>query len=78
MPSEIFSLSYEGAGVREGEMDVAEFGPALVAMGELFTLADEGLNETKTSVTTRVKADFKKGRSKLHTASTKFFATTRD
>jgi hypothetical protein len=42
-------------------MDVAALGPALIAMGELFTIANETLNGTQATVETKVKADFKEG-----------------
>lgn len=61
MPSEIFSLSYDGDEISNGEMDVASLGPALIAMGELFSICNELLNGAETLVQTKVKADFKEG-----------------
>ena len=61
MASETFSLIYDGDEIRDGEMSVADLGPALIAVGELFESANKALNGSQAIVETNVKADFKEG-----------------
>jgi len=60
--ADISQLVYDGSDIREGEMDVSVLAPALLAIGDLFKAADETINGSyTTTVTTSVKADFRKG-----------------
>ncbi len=56
-----FTLIYEGEGLKNGEMDVFDLAPALLAIGETFRTADEVLNGSATVTTTSVRAEFQKG-----------------
>ena len=61
MADEVFSLVYDGDAIEDGEMSAAELGPALIAISELFTTANDLFNGTETTVATNVKANFKEG-----------------
>jgi hypothetical protein len=56
-----FTLVYEGGELNSGEMDVFELAPALLAVGETFKAADTVLNGSETTVSTSVRAEFRKG-----------------
>jgi len=58
---EIFELYYEGAAVEEGSIDVNDFAPGLIALGELFGEINKQVTAEEGVVNLRVKAGFKKG-----------------
>lgn len=55
------TVAYDGAAVADGTMDVRDFAPALLAIGDLIHEANALLNGNLASVTVRVKAQFEKG-----------------
>lgn len=59
--TDTFTLVYEGGTLEQGEMDVYDLAPALLAVGETFKAANASLNGSSTEVTTSVKADFREG-----------------
>lgn len=59
--TDTFTLVYEGEALGDGEMDVFDLAPALLAVGETFRAADAALNGSEMVVTTSVQANFQKG-----------------
>lgn len=55
MPSTVFRLVYDGEAVRDGEMDVADLAPALLAIGQLAQASGRVLLGEKADVKVRVK-----------------------
>jgi hypothetical protein len=55
------SISYDGELLRAGLMDVQELAPALLASGTLIQKANALLNGQTTSVSLKVRSDFRKG-----------------
>jgi hypothetical protein len=55
------SISYDGEMVRTGFMDVQELAPALLASGTLIQKANRLLNGETTSVSLKVRSDFRRG-----------------
>ena len=54
-------IVYEGEAVASHSMDVRQLGPALMAVGELFSEANNFLNEGRSQVSVRVRSDFEHG-----------------
>lgn len=61
MSREALQITYRGALVDSGLMDVRDLGPALFSIGELCRDANNMLNGPDSEVCVKVKADFKKG-----------------
>jgi len=57
LADEVFSLVYDGDATEDGEMSAAELGPALIAISELFTTANDLFNGTETTVATNVNVE---------------------
>lgn len=55
MPSTVFRLVYDGEALRDGEMDVADLAPALLAIGQLAQASGRVLLGEKADVKVRVK-----------------------
>lgn len=55
MPSTVFRLIYDGEAVRDGEMDVAQLAPALLAVGQMMQAAGRLALGDKASVQVKVK-----------------------
>ena len=51
-----FSVSYSGAAVEQGEMDVRLLAPALLSLGDLFNQANEISNPERSTVSLRIRA----------------------
>lgn len=51
-----FGLAYDGPALTENTMDVRDLAPSLLALGELFTRANELLNRESVSVSLKVRA----------------------
>lgn len=56
-----FTFVYDGEALRDHSMDVKQLAPALLSMGNLLELVNQSVNEGRTKLDTRVKADFAKG-----------------
>lgn len=52
---------YDGPAVEDGEMDVAQFAPSLLALGKLIENADAIINGEQGRMRVRVKADLRRG-----------------
>jgi hypothetical protein len=61
MSTSQFTLSYDGDGLRDGEMDVRDLAPALLATSKLFEESNTLLNQGQARIEVRVQAGFKKG-----------------
>jgi hypothetical protein len=59
MPTEEFTISYNGEAVRNGQMDVRELAPALLAAGTLLQKANALLNGDRARVSVKVRSEFK-------------------
>ena len=51
-----FKISFDGPSVENGEIEISELAPALLALNELFTSANEALNEDGTKSSLKLKA----------------------
>lgn len=61
MPEAVFHVSYGGDGLARGSMDVRDLAPALLAVADSCTRANELLNGTDCRVSVRVEAEFRRG-----------------
>lgn len=61
MSTSQFTLSYDGDELRDGQMDVRELGPALLAVGELLSEANQEVNGGRVTLSVNVQAGFEKG-----------------
>lgn len=59
--AETFLFAFDGEGVRDGSMDVRDFAPAALAVGQLVEQANRVLNGGRADVSVRLKADFRTG-----------------
>lgn len=58
----VFSIAYAGPSLDDGSMDVKDFAPALLALGDLIDAANKTINaKSDSKIQVRVRADFKKG-----------------
>ncbi|MCC5985481.1 MAG: hypothetical protein JJU42_14075 [Rhodobacteraceae bacterium] len=51
-----FKIGFDGPSVENGEIDVADLAPALLALGELFTAANQALNKDRAEAKLRIRA----------------------
>lgn len=56
-----FTVSFDGAAVRSGLMDVRQLAPALLSLGELIQEANKTLNGETAKISVKVRSNFKKG-----------------
>jgi hypothetical protein len=61
MSTSQFTLSYDGDQLRDGQMDVRELGPALLAVGDLLSEANQEVNGGRVTLSVNVQAGFEKG-----------------
>jgi hypothetical protein len=61
MSTSQFTLSYDGDELRTGQMDVRELGPALLAVGDLLSEANQEVNGGRVTLSVNVQAGFEKG-----------------
>ena len=61
MSSEPFQIVYDGPALADGKMDVADLGPALIALGEVVARTNQILNGDRATVTVRINASSKPG-----------------
>ena len=61
MAASFLSINYDGPILENGEMDIADLAPALLAMGKLFEEANRVINGDKSTLSVRVRAGFQKG-----------------
>jgi hypothetical protein len=54
-------ITFDGAALRGGEMDVRDLAPALLAIGDLVSDANRRLNGNRADVSVRVQAKFRRG-----------------
>lgn len=54
-------IAYDGDALKDGEMDVRQLAPALLAIGDLLESANKALNDDSATVSVRVRSDFKQG-----------------
>ncbi len=59
--SEEFTLEFNGIAVENGEMDITDLAPSLLAFSRLCTEANQTLNGERAAVSVRVRADLKRG-----------------
>ena len=50
------SLSFEGDALNDGVIDVRDLAPSLIALGEVFTQANDLLNERQASIQLGIRA----------------------
>ncbi len=65
MPGAVFHVSYSGEGLARGSMDVRDLAPALLAVADSCTRANELLNGTDCRVSVHVEAEFRRGSFKV-------------
>lgn len=51
-----FKIGFDGPSVENGEIDVADLAPALLALGELFSAANQALNKDRAEAKLRIRA----------------------
>lgn len=51
-----FQIGFDGPGIREGEIDVGDLAPALLALGDLFESANAALNNAPTETKLKLRA----------------------
>lgn len=51
-----FRIGFEGPAVDDGEIDVEDFAPALLALGEFFAAANSAINQTRADAKLRIRA----------------------
>ena len=56
-----FRVTYSGAAVQDGTMDVRELAPALLALGKLCEESNRVLNQSSVAISVKVSADFQSG-----------------
>lgn len=61
MSATFLSINYDGPVLENGEMDIADLAPALLAMGKLFEEANRVINGEKSQLSVRVRAGFVRG-----------------
>src|SRR5271168_1220700 len=61
MSSSHFTLSYHGDALKNGQMDVRELAPALLAAGDLLSEANREVNENRVSLSVNVQSGFERG-----------------
>lgn len=54
-----FKIGFDGPSVENGEIDVADLAPALLALGELFSAANQALNKDRAEARLRIRASEK-------------------
>lgn len=54
-----FKIGFDGPSVENGEIDVADLAPALLALGELFSAANQALNKDRAEAKLRIRASEK-------------------
>jgi hypothetical protein len=54
-----FRIGFDGPSVENGEIDVADLAPALLALGELFSAANQALNKDRAEAKLRIRASEK-------------------
>lgn len=54
-----FKIGFDGPSVENGEIDVADLAPALLALGELFSVANQALNKDRVDAKLRIRASAK-------------------
>lgn len=54
-----FKIGFDGPAVENGEIDVADLAPALLALGELFSAANQALNKDRAEAKLRIRASEK-------------------
>lgn len=54
-----FKIGFDGPSVENGEIDVADLAPALLALGELFSAANQALNKDRAEAKLRMRASEK-------------------
>lgn len=61
MNDDHFRVIYDGTAVDDGEMDVAQFAPSLLALGKLLELIDTAVHGDTGRVRVKVRADVRRG-----------------
>ena len=61
MSEDRFRVVYEGSAVEDGEMEVAQFAPSLLALGRLLELVDAAASGDAGRVRVKVRADVRRG-----------------
>ena len=56
MSSSQFWVAFEGSAVEDGEMDVRDLAPALLALGDVIQAANRALNGSRAEANLRVRA----------------------
>src|SRR4029077_3819337 len=61
MSTSQFTLSYDGDALNNGQMDVRELAPALLAAGDLLSEANRQVNQDRVTLSVNVQSGFEKG-----------------
>lgn len=61
MSQDNFEIAYDGPEVRDGNMDVYELAPGLLAIGDLIQDVNRFYNQDRATVSIQVQSDFKRG-----------------